>query len=513
MYVRVSTVEQAAHNLSIPDQKNQIRQHAEKHGLTIVAEFEELGASARDDQRPVFRDMIGRALSKPPEFSIVLVHSISRFFRDDVSSEVYRRKLSLNGVSVVSITQNFGEDSVGIMTRRIMGIVDEMNSAETAKHVHRAQLENARQGFWNGSKAPIGYRSVVAELRGDKEKKRLEVDAQGAEVVRLIFRLCLDGDGTNGPLGIKSIMLYLNAHGHTTSAGKRFQMSYVEKVLKHEIYVGRAWYNRRDVKRDVTRPKEEWIEVAVPAIISEEDFQRVQTALVLRSPKVTAPRLVNSPVLLTGLARCGACGSVMIRRTGKGGKYSYYRCSEFARTGTCDGGAAAAMNTVQLDDIVLSRVSEQLLTPERVKAIVAEVAARRDAGVDQAAATLQQLRDQYAKARKKILRLMHALGEGTIESTETFKLTVKESETNAAHLGNLIEVQERVVGSQMKAVTLEEAVNFATAFREKLASCSPAMKKRIIRSFVKSVVVSADEITIIGAKSDLAEIVTGGTKK
>jgi site-specific DNA recombinase len=512
MYVRVSTADQVAHNLSLPDQKNQIRAYAEKHGLTLVSEFEELGVSGTDDHRPVFQDMIARGLSKPPEFTIVLVHSLSRFFRDDVLSEYYRAKLERNGVQIISITQDFGTGPMADMTRKIMGIVDTMNSAETAKHVHRAQLENARQGFWNGSKAPIGYKSVVAELRGDKEKKRLEIDAQGAEVVRLIFRLCLDGDGSNGPLGIKSIMLYLNAHGYTTAAGKRFQMSYVEKVLKHEIYVGRGWYNKRDVKRDVLRPKEEWIAFTVPAIISEEDFQRVQTGLLLRSPKVTAPRLVNSPVLLTGLAKCGSCGSVMIRRTGKGGKYSYYRCSEFARTGTCEGGAAAAMNTLLLDEIVLSRVSAQLLTPERVKAIVAEIAARRESGVDQAAAALQQLRDQYSKARKKLSRLMHALGEGTIESTETFKATVKESETNATHIGNLIEVQERLVGARMKAVTLEEAAKFATGFKAKLTSCSPAMKKRIIRSFVKSVVVSEDEITIIGSKSDLAEIVTGGTQ-
>jgi DNA invertase Pin-like site-specific DNA recombinase len=54
--------------------------------------------------------------------------------------------------------------------------------------------ENARQGFWNGSKAPYGYAVVAAEQRGAKTKKRLAIDPVEAEVVRLMFRLFREGD-------------------------------------------------------------------------------------------------------------------------------------------------------------------------------------------------------------------------------------------------------------------------------------------------------------------------------
>ena len=39
-----------------------------------------------------------------------------------------------------------------------------------AKHTLRAMQENARQGFWNGSKAPYGYAVVAAEQRGAKTR-------------------------------------------------------------------------------------------------------------------------------------------------------------------------------------------------------------------------------------------------------------------------------------------------------------------------------------------------------
>jgi len=52
----------------------------------------------------------------------------------------------------------------------------------------RAMKENARQGFWNGARPPIGYRVVEAGQRGAKIKKTLEIDPLQAETVRTIYR-------------------------------------------------------------------------------------------------------------------------------------------------------------------------------------------------------------------------------------------------------------------------------------------------------------------------------------
>src|SRR5882762_7080196 len=57
--------------------------------------------------------------------------------------------------------RRFG-DPMHVMMRPIMALFDEYLSKENAKHVLRALKENARQGFWNGSLPPIGYRAVAA---------------------------------------------------------------------------------------------------------------------------------------------------------------------------------------------------------------------------------------------------------------------------------------------------------------------------------------------------------------
>ena len=79
------------------------------------------------------------------------LHSLSRFSRDSLHSELYVRKLRKAGVELVSITQTVSSDPSGEMFRKLLNVFDEHQSRENAKHVHRAMCENARQGFWNGS--------------------------------------------------------------------------------------------------------------------------------------------------------------------------------------------------------------------------------------------------------------------------------------------------------------------------------------------------------------------------
>jgi DNA invertase Pin-like site-specific DNA recombinase len=150
--------------------------------------------------------MIDAATTKPPAFDVIVVHSFSRFFRDQFQLEFYVRRLAKNGVRLVSITQELSDDPMSNMIRQIMALFDECQSRENAKHTLRAMKENARQGFRNGSLPPIGYRIVeAAEQHGHRTKKTLEIDPIQAETVRLIFRLAREGDGSSGPMGVKSI--------------------------------------------------------------------------------------------------------------------------------------------------------------------------------------------------------------------------------------------------------------------------------------------------------------------
>jgi len=173
-YVRVSTNRQAEHETSLADQVAAITSYCDTRNIELAEVFREPGASATDDNRPQFQAMIEAATARERPFDLIIVHSFSRFFRDQFEFERYRRKLAKAKVNLISITQDVGEGATGDLVRSILSKFDEYQSAETAKHVRRSMIANAREGFWNGSSPPPGYKVVIAERRGDKDKKVLQ---------------------------------------------------------------------------------------------------------------------------------------------------------------------------------------------------------------------------------------------------------------------------------------------------------------------------------------------------
>jgi site-specific DNA recombinase len=57
--------------------------------------------------------MIDAATTKPPAFDVIVVHSFSRFFRDQFQLEFYVRRLSENSTTIRETARHRIDDSVG----------------------------------------------------------------------------------------------------------------------------------------------------------------------------------------------------------------------------------------------------------------------------------------------------------------------------------------------------------------------------------------------------------------
>src|SRR5215472_3404538 len=440
IYARVSTTRQAEHDISIPDQLAQARKFCDAKGWYVVREFVDAGASARNEKRPQFQEMMDKACIDPSPFDVILVHSQSRFFRNTAGYVVSKNRLQKHGVSLVSMTQDFGEGASAEFAETIIAAADAFNSAETAKHVSRSMLENARQGFWNGSKPPFGYRTVAAEQRGQRTKKVLEIAPKDAETVRLIFKLFLQGDGRSGPMGVKDIASWLNAHGHRFGDGL-FYVSAVHAILSRDTYSGTHYFNRTDRRTKQARPESEWVAQSVPEIIPAMTFKRVQELLHARRPTMTPPRISNSDVLLTGLVRCECCGSPMMIRTGKGGRYRYYACSTNRLKGKAGCSAPVAIRESQLDDMVLTALSERLLTPERLPVLLHEARKHQRAMTSSNLQRRSALHKRSKELETQANRLYTALREGLVSDTGLFRAQLsaieREREECIQHLSRI----------------------------------------------------------------------------
>ena len=108
-------------------------------------------------------------------------------------------------------------------------------------------------------------------------------------------------------------------------------------------------------------------------------FERVQISLKERRPRIVAPRVVNGPILLTGLAVCATCGGGMTLRTGtsrSGDVHRYYTCMTQARAGksVCKG---RSIRMDKLDSLVTRHLADNLLQPDRMGDMLSVLAERR----------------------------------------------------------------------------------------------------------------------------------------
>ena len=510
LYLRVSTGRQAAGEVSLPSQRDLTRRYCEAQGWSVVEEFVEPGASATDDRRPVFQRMLEEAASPDRRFDVICVHAFSRFYRNGAEMELTIRRLRKLGVEVVSVTQPTGDDPSQELMRQVIGLFDEFSSKENGKNVTRAMRESAKQGFWNGARAPLGYRIVEAERRGSKIKKRLDVDPIEAETVRLIYRLYTQGDGSSGPLGVKDVCSWLNAHGYRTRLGAAFGVGPVHKILTNAGYATGKWpYGVRNKRTGMSNDPASIIEIPIPAIIPLELFERVQARLTANNPRVTPPRVVNGPTLLTGLAVCATCGAGMTRTGTTRGerKYTYYSCAGCQQKGkaVCKG---RHIPVAKLDDLVTENIRDRLLTTERLGHILEALVERRsrqDTAVAERRAALER---ELAGYKEKLARLYRAIEEGVVDLDADLKQRIQtlKSERDIAEASlERIDVQAR----NAVELTPERIEAFAKLMRTKLAAGDIQARKAYLRSIISRIEVDDGRVRIIGEKASLANVIAG----
>jgi site-specific DNA recombinase len=512
-YVRVSTKRQALNELSLTEQQAVIAGAAEAQGYEIVQTFVERGKSARSTNRSAFQELMATALARPRPIDAILVWKFDRFARNTKEALIAADELENASVKLISATQPIADGTSARLIRTILMAVAENESDNNASQVEMVMKANARSGFWNGAKPPLGYRTVIVEKRGKKDKKRLELDPAEVEIVMLIFRTYVMGVSGSGPIGLKSLAVWLAGQG-IRHREQQFSPSLLHAILKRATYVGRHYYNVKDSKKGTVRPREEWIEVAVPTLVPNELFMQVQQLLAARNPKMSAARSHSSPVLLSGLAHCGnpkcAHGTMMLM-TGKGGQYRYYACSNVRRKGdkSC-GGNNVPMDMA--DNIVVDALEKRLFQPERLRLLLSEVIERSATADADRRKTIAVRRAELTDIDKAVRALMKMVEVETLEASDPML-----KERFAGHKQRRLAVETEVrqldqqLGAKASRLTDEKLEQFAALIRQRLHNPSdPAARKRYVQAFVGKVVMTRKRIIIHGPKSAIATAAFAG---
>jgi site-specific DNA recombinase len=506
-YVRVSTARQVSHETSLDEQERQIGASCDTKNRELVKVFVEQGATGRNDKRPAFLEMIKFACDTTNNIKYVCVYNFSRYFRHVDQYLQYKKLLNNAGVKLVSATQDIPEGPIGNLLETILAAFDAHASQTNADTVRDIMRANALDGFWNGSKPPFGYQTVVDIVLRRKEKKKLAINGTEAVIVRLIFSLYLRGQDGAAPMGIKAIANHLNKRGYR-QRGKLFYTSVVEKILKRETYTGVHHYNQMDSRTKKPRPPSEWVSVPVPIIIDQETFDGAQRTLKARRPQNTPPRVVTGPTLLTGIAVCGRCSAGMLLRTGKSGRYKYLTCAGAALKGkkSCVG-QAVRMDVI--DEQVLKAVEDRVFEPSRLTVLLAGMLDRSAAGKESLDAEIARERNSLTDATSRLRRIYDSIEVGLTDvhdpllkdRIDGLKLQRHENERSIETLTK----RRAVTSIQMDSAKIAA---FATAVRHRLRNGDPGFKRAWLHQFVKRVTVGPQEIRISGPKDPIFSMLT-----
>ena len=149
----------------------------------------------------------------------------------------------------------------------------------------------------------------------------------------------------------------------------------VHYLLTNEAYTGTAVWGVKSKDEKAGEPVR--VENAWPALVSRELFEAVQQGLHERAPARQRPARVGSQYLLSGLLRCGVCGKPYSAQAAKGWQFAYYIGATLYREGA---GACTAryLNAGKVEDLVIEKVRERILTEETITELVTLVAEEID---------------------------------------------------------------------------------------------------------------------------------------
>src|SRR5579862_109456 len=510
IYARVSSDRQKE-NHTIASQTAALIEYAQTHEYSVPQEwiFQDEGYSGAILTRPGLEAL--RDLAAEGQIAAALIYSPDRLSRKYAYQVLLSEELSRCGVELIFLKASAGATPEDQLLVQFQGMIAEYERAQIAERCRRGKRHMAQRGGVNVlSGAPYGYRYV---RKSDTSEAFYEVIETEAKVVRMVYEIY-----TQQRLSINAIARLLNERHVATRTGKgRWERSTVWGMLRNPAYRGIACYGKTELRprqritrplrqrkglpsRDSAgheRPRTEWIEVPVPALVSEEMFALAQEQL--EKNKRHSPRRTVEPTLLQGMLVCEQCGYALYRTSTQTSKrrLNYYRCLG------SDGyrrlrGAVCTNRPIRqdyLDQFVWSEIIRLLDDPDLVQAeIDRRQATARNA--DPLRRRQEELRREQLRIEKNNERLLTAYQEGLVTLPQ-LRQRMPVLQKQAQAVGSELQSLEMAAVDEARYLQLAESLaGFRSKLRVRADTLDVAVRQQILRLIVKEVLVGADTITL-----------------
>ena len=345
-YVRLSRDEDKENYSSIESQREIIDHYAAGRGLTVSRIYVDDNYSGYSFDRPAFRDM--RRELGSGNIDVIIAKDLSRIGRHNARTQLFLEEIQEQGKRILLPEEGKGYDSctddddiIGIKTW-----FNERYVKDISRKIKAGMYARQRKG-------ELIMGNLYGYLKDSRDSSRLVIDEKVKEVVRLIFRLYIEGKG------YKKICDILNEKGYMTpsrcilerhaalgrafgnAVSDRWQTHNIQRIIRNDLYTGTLRTHKRQNRRLKGKqervPEEEQFvfENHHEPIISREDFELAQR--INQKRKAANYRGKGKyDYLFSSFVFCGDCGFAATGRNIKRSPHVErgYECTQYAKYGS-----------------------------------------------------------------------------------------------------------------------------------------------------------------------------------
>jgi site-specific DNA recombinase len=511
IYARVSGQRQKEEQ-TVGSQVAECKTAAESWGLEVPEGwlFTDEGYSGASLVRPALERLRDLAAQVPVD--VVVCYSPDRLARKLAYQTLLIDELHKAGSEVRFVKARKVETPEDEMLLQFQGMMAEYERALIMERTRRGKAFRARAGVVNVlGGAPFGYRYV---RRSDVSEARYEVVEDEAQVVREMFRRY-----TEDQVPIGGLARWLTDEKIPTRTGKdRWDRSVIWGMLKNPAYAGRAAFmktgsterrpaiNRRARLQgravschhaNYNRPKEEWVTIAVPAIVDEATFELAERRLA--DNRRFSSRNSKEPSLLMGLVACQSCGYAYYRTSTRTAtrKIYYYRC-----LGSDDyrykGGRVCENKPVRadyLDEVVWGQVTALLADPALVQGELDRRLTEMRVSNPTTSERARTERD-LARTTKAIGRLVQAYQEDLLTLGELRARMPDLRARQTSLQGSIDALEAQLLDRETYLRLAEDLESFLARLHETAGTATVQDRQKVLRSVVREVLVGPERVIV-----------------
>ncbi len=495
LYARVSGDDRKYATSGIESQLADCRRYAGERGYEVVGEVYETPdkiTSGADWLPELDRVM---KLAQGGGFDVLVVREIDRLARNRFKQMSVEIQLESCGARVEYVIGQFEESAEGRLLKGLMSEFAEYEREKIKERTRRGILRSVGQGnvTTGGSCAPYGY--DLATVAG---RRSLVVNEFEAATVRIIFDLYANQGyslyGVRDYLDKRSIPKPAKGNNHkqrSKPSSAMWSIGTINGILDNECYIGKWHYRKTKRVKDVAtgkfksipRPREEWLEVCVPALVAQSDFDAAQLRRTANKRMMGHRRKYE--YLLGGMLKCGHCGNGVSGMTKlyKGVGYGYYKCNAHhlpKKYGfKCDN---AQYKVAQVDRAVWEYVKAVYTSPDLLREMLDSYQARQTTEQEPLLQMIESTAARLESTEQEKARLIKAYSSGVL-SLEDLAPQKVELDKRAADLTRaLTELRNELSPATISQDTISKIQQDAAAMREGflLADSDPQAQRRIL---------------------------------